>query len=127
MSFNFLNASIIDDSPPPLFCLSKFFTIASATFCEALSDNFATAGILPPPCFSIFLARLSIDFLIPFVSARRLLTCFCFAFNAFPSISIGFCLGTSLTSCCKRVLISSTIECILFLELCVPLNIAKIS
>ena len=70
ISFSFLNESIIADNLPPLFCLSMLFIIACATLSDALLLNFATAGIDVPLCFVIAFDRLSIDFLIPFVSSR---------------------------------------------------------
>ena len=69
ISFNFLKESINEDNPPPLF-LSILFTIAFATISDALSESFATAGIFGFTCFNNALERLSIAFLIPFVSSR---------------------------------------------------------
>ena len=68
MFFSLLKASAKADIAPPLFCFSMFFVMASATLSEALSLNFAMAGV-PPPCFARLLVRLSIAFLIPFVSS----------------------------------------------------------
>ena len=69
MFFSLLIVSIKEDNPLPTFCLFMLFTIAFATFSDALSESFATAGIVFH-CFPIDLARLSIAFLIPFVSSR---------------------------------------------------------
>ena len=66
----FPNALIIEDKPPPLFCLLIPFVMASATISDALSLNFATVGIAVFFCFKSAFVRLSIDFLIPFVSSR---------------------------------------------------------
>ena len=69
ISLSLLNASTSAAIPPPLFCFSKSFIIASATLSEASSPNLATVGILALPCFPISVASLSIAFLIPFVSS----------------------------------------------------------
>ena len=123
-----LNASISEFNPPPVFCLLMFFAMASATISDALSLNFATVGILGFPCFNITLERLSIAFLIPFVSSRISCICLVFIFDWFPPpISTGFFFVDAPTIDCKRFLISFTIVCILFLELCVPCKIARIS
>ena len=70
MFFNLLNASIMEVNPLPLFCLFIFSTIAFATLSDALSLNFAMVGVTDLTCFNSIFARLSIAFLIPFVSSR---------------------------------------------------------
>ena len=70
----FPNALISEDKPPSLFLL-MLFAIAFATISDALSLNFATAGIALFFCFKRDFERLSIAFLIPFVSSRISLMC----------------------------------------------------
>ena len=106
--FNLLNASTTEVSPPPVFSFSIFFTIASATFSEALSLNLAMAGVLLIS-FPSFIASLSIAFLMLLVSSRMLSICLWFIFVEVLSISIDFFSLDTSTSFCRRFLTSSTI------------------
>ena len=117
ISLSLLNASTREDNPPPLFCSSMFFIIASATFSEALSLNFTTRAFDPFPCCIIAFSRPIIAFLMPLVSSRISRMCLLFIFIELLSTSTGFFDSTVVTSSCRRFLTSSTILCILFSEL----------
>ena len=110
ISLSLEKESIIDDNLPPLFCFFMLFIIASATLSDALLLNFATAGV-DPLFFLIDFARLSIAFLIPFVSSSMSLICLRFIFVEFPPpISIDFFFVAVIsTNCCKIFFISFTI------------------
>ena len=76
ISFSLLKASTRAAIPPPFFCFSISFIMASATLSEALLLNLATEGKLVFPCFPSSTASLSIAFLIPFVSSSMFSICF---------------------------------------------------
>ena len=109
MSLSFVNASIIEVNPLPLFCFFILFIISFATISEALSPNFATAGIGFIPLFLKDFERLSIAFLMLFVSSRISFICLLFIFDELPLISIDFFFVGTSTSSCKRIFISFTI------------------